>query len=243
MIRLANNCVGTVCTRYLYLQGVKNGVPTYNVIPQGDLSPIALKMQSFMPSPSNPSVLTGNYVGGFPSGFDNHAIDYRVDFDISSRQRLSTVAAIGAVHYLQNYANNLPLPYTMGTVAQIFPKVFDVEDAFTINNQMTNQLKYGFTRFAQPQVNAGDGKTQYSPAAMGITNVPPGQASTLFPGATFGSTGATGKTLDSGGKPITGTAETVWNGSSGGADSTQDAVPSTHAVVDPTSNGSRASTQ
>ena len=97
-----------------------------------------------------------------------------VDYDLSSRQRLSTVGAIGAVHYLQNYANNLLLPYTMGTVAQIFPKVFDVEDAFTINNQMTNQLKYGFTRFAQPQVNATDGLTQYSPTSMGITNVPAG---------------------------------------------------------------------
>ena len=51
-------------------------------------------------------------------------------------------------------------------------------------------------------------------------------------GATFGSTGATGKTLDASGKPITGTAETVWNGSSGGADSTQNVVPSTYAVVD-----------
>ena len=179
-----------------------------------------------MPPPSNPSILTGNYVGGFPSGFDNHVIDYRVDYDLSSRQRLSAVGAIGAVHYLQNYANNLPLPYTSGTVAQIFPKVFQAEDVFTINSRMANQLKYGFTRFPQPQVNASDGKTQYGPATMGITNVPSGQASTLFPGATFGTTGATGLTK------IVGTGDTAWQGSSGGADSTQSVVPSTYAVVD-----------
>jgi hypothetical protein len=226
-----NSCVGTACTRQPFM-GVKNGVPTNNVIPSSYLSPITQKMESLLPPPSNPSLLTNNYVGGFPSGFDNHVIDYRVDYDISSRQRLSAVGAIGAVHYLQNYQNVMPLPYTQGTIAQIFPKVFDIEDAFTINSRMTNQLKYGFTRFPQPQVNATDGKTQYSPATMGITNVPSGQASTLFPGATFGTTGATGKTLDASGKAIVGTAETVWNGSSGGASSTQNVVPSTYAVVD-----------
>ena len=136
-----NNCSGAVCTRQPFFAN-KNGIPTYNVIPQGDLSPIAQKMQSFMPAPSNPSVLTGTFVGGFPSGFDNYAVDYRVDYDLSSRQRLSTVGAIGAVHYLQNYANNLPLPYTMGTVAQIFPKVFDVEDAF---NQRLHDKPVGST--------------------------------------------------------------------------------------------------
>jgi len=33
----------------------------------------------------------------------------------------------------------------------------------------------------QPQVNATDGQAQYNAAAMGITNVPIGQASTEFP--------------------------------------------------------------
>jgi hypothetical protein len=219
-----NSCVGAVCTRQPFTS-TKNGVPTYNVIPQSYLSPIALKMESFLPQPSNPAILTGNFVGGFPSGFDNHLEDYRVDYDISSRQRISTVGAIGAVRYLNNYANGMPLPYTTGTIAKIFPKVLDVEDAFTITSRMTNQVKYGFTRFPQPQVNESDGISTYSPATMGITNVPTGQASTLFPGATFGTTGAA---LSSGTIP----SLTAWDGSSGGADSTQSVVPSTYALVD-----------
>ena len=221
----SNVCVGSSCTRMPFM-GIKNGIPTYNVIPAADLSPIAKKMQSFLPAPSNPSILVNNYVGGFPTGFDNHSIDYRVDFDVSPRQRISTVGAIGAVHYLRNFANGMPQPYTQGTVANIFPKFFDVEDAYTINSRMTNQLKYGFTRFPQPQVNQSDGKTQWEAAAMGISHVPAGQASTLFPGASFGSTGATGVTKTKG------TAETGWNSSSGGADSTQNVVPSTYSVVD-----------
>ena len=220
-----NSCAGSVCSRTPF-QGMKNGVPTYNVIPPGYLSPIAQKMQSYLPAPTNPSVLTGNFLGGFPSGFDNHTVDYRVDFDIDSRQRLSAVGAIGTQDYLQNYSTGLPIPYTTGTIAQIFPKVFDVEDAFTINSRMTNQLKFGFTRFPQPQVNESDGRSQYEPAAMKITNIPSGQASTLFPGASFATTGSTGLTK------VVGTAESAWNGSSGGAESTQSVTPSTYALVD-----------
>lgn len=199
----SNHCVGSVCTRTPF-QGLKNGIPTYNVIPTSYLSPIALKMASFMPPPSNSSVLTNNYLGGYPSGFDNNVKDYRVDFDLSAKQRISTIGAMGAVHYLQNYNTGgsgsgayglLPLPYVAGTVANIFPKVFDVEDTYTISDRVVNQLKYGFTRFAQPQVAATDGIAQYEPSALGITNVPAGQASTEFPGASFGQTGAVSTAL------------------------------------------------
>ena len=219
-----NSCVNNVCTRQPF-QAVKNGILTNNVIPSSYISPIAMKMQSFLPAPSNPSILVGNYVGGFPRGFDNHLEDYRVDYDVSSRQRISAVGAIGTVRYLNNYSVYLPLPYTTGTIANIFPKVFDVEDAYTINSRLMNQLKYSFTRFPQPQVNATDGKSQYNAAAMGITNVPSGQASTEFPANSFGSTGSTGL----GGTK--GTAEEQW-GSSGAGTSTQLVTPSTYAVLD-----------
>lgn len=225
-----NTCVGNVCTRTPF-QGLKNGIPTYNVIPAGYLSPITLKMASYLPAPSNPSALTQNYLGGVPSGFDNNAVDYRVDFDLSAKQRISTFAAMGAVHYLNNYVTNittatgagvygyLPLPYVAGTIANIFPKVFGLEDTYTINDKLINQLKYGFTRFAQPQTAATDGNPLYAPSAFGITNVPQGQASTEFPGASFGQTGAVGTTL------------TAWT-QQGTAGSTQRVTPNTFTVLD-----------
>src|SRR6266702_1743815 len=125
-------CVSNSCTRTPF-QGLKNGIPTYNVIPASYLSPIAIKMASFMPPPSNPSSLSNNYLGGYPSGFDNNVQDWRVDWDVNSKHRLSTVGAMGAVHYLQNYNTGgtgagayglLPLPYVAGTVANIFPKFY-----------------------------------------------------------------------------------------------------------------------
>ena len=191
-----NNCVGNVCTRQPFM-GVKNGVATYNVIPSAMISPIAKAMAAFMPAPSNPAVPSNNYLGGTPSGFDNHLTDWRVDYEINSRQHISSVGAMGAVHYLNNFQSGgsgataygfLPLPYVAGTYANIFPKDYVVEHTYTIRPNLVNQLKYSYTRFIQPQKNATDGVAKYAPSAMGISNLPSGQASTVFPGASFGTT-------------------------------------------------------
>ncbi len=222
-----NTCVGTTCTRTPF-QSIKNGLPTYNVIPGSYISPIAAKMASFMPAPSNPASLSNNYLGGYPSGFDNNVQDWRVDYDINSKQRLSTVGAMGAVHYLQNFTSGgsgagayglLPIPYVAGTVANIFPKFYDAEYNYVISNSLVNQAKYSYTRFIQPQKAATDGLTQYSPATMGITNVPAGAASTNFPGTSYGQTGAVSTTL------------TGWT-QQGAAGSTQSVVPETYAALD-----------
>ena len=183
----STTCVaGGACTRTPFM-GLKNGVPTYNVIPTGYLSPFALKAQSFLPAPTNPSVLLNNYSAGLPGGFDNHAIDYRVDFDINPKHRLSAVGAFGAVNYLNNYgAPYLPQPYTGGDLANIFPKNFDVEDAYTISNSMVNQFKFGFTRFYQNIHNSTAGVSQYEIGTLGATNLPAGQAGVEFPGISFG---------------------------------------------------------
>ena len=222
-----NACVGNSCTRTAF-QGVKNGIPTYNVIPASYLSPISAKMASFMPPPSNPTSLSNNYLGGYPSGFDNNVQDWRVDWDVNQKHRLSTVGAMGAVHYLQNFTSGgtgagayglLAIPYVAGTVANIFPKFYDAEWNWVISPSIVNQAKYSYTRFIQPQKAATDGLTQYSPATMGITNVPAGAASTNFPGSSFGQTGAVSTTL------------TGWT-QQGNAGSTQSVIPETYTALD-----------
>ncbi|MHB1022389.1 MAG: TonB-dependent receptor domain-containing protein [Acidobacteriaceae bacterium] len=216
----STSCTGGTCTRTPF-QGMKNGVATYNVIPAGYLSPIAQKMQSFLPAPTN-ATLVNNYLGGVPRGFDNHVIDYRVDYDLSSRQRVSAVGALGTVNYLNNYGSPfLPAPYTGGDLAQIFPKVFDVEDTYTFSPRIVNQLKYGYTRFYQNIKNATQGLTQYSAGTMGISNLPGGQASEEFPGAAFSSTGTYASK-----SPIT-----QWTSNSNAA-STQVTTPNNFALVD-----------
>jgi hypothetical protein len=215
----SNKCTSnTACTR-TPLSATKNGVSTYNVIPSSMISPIAKTMASFMPAPTISNTLTNNYLYAYTSGYDNHLLDWRVDYDLSPRQRISSVGAMGSVNYLRNFSNGMPVPYVTGTYADIHPKSYIVEDVFTINENLVNQIKYSYTRFIQPQRAATDGMSQYTPATMGITNVPTGQAASTFPGAAFATTTAYS------------TAMTSWTGNSTSY-STQRVNPNTFTLTD-----------
>jgi hypothetical protein len=218
------SCVGGTCTRQPF-QAMKGGVLTNNIIPTSYISSIAQAQESFLPDPNNPTTLVNNYTAGLPGGYDNHAIDYRVDFDVSSRHRISTIGAMGTVNYLNNYgAPFLPQPYTGGDLANIYPKVFAVEDAYTISNSMVNQLKFGFARFFQNIHSSTQGISAYSPATLGITNLPAGQAGQEFPAATFATT------------PFFGTAQQTWQAAQGttpsSATSTQLTTPNNFTLLD-----------
>jgi hypothetical protein len=221
------NCVGSACTRAPF-QGVKNGVPTYNVIPTSYISPIMQANQQFLPPPTNPAVISNNFLGGYPSGYDNHLIDWRVDYDLSSKQRISSVGAMGTYDYLNNFAGPFittasggATPYIGGDLAQIFPKNYQVEDSYVINERMTNQFKYGFTRFYQDIKDETQGISAWEEATLGVTNLPSGQAGQEFFGASFSTTPGF----------ASGNVPTTWRGSSGSV-STQLTTPNNYAIVD-----------
>ena len=217
-------CSGGTCTRKPF-QAIKNGVLTNNVIPANYISPIAKAMEQWLPDPTNPNSLTSNYSAGFPGGFDNHLYDYRVDFDITPKHRISTVGAMGTVNYLNNVGSGpyLPLPYTGGDLANIYPKVFDVEDAYTISNSLVNQFKFGYTRFFQNIHHWTENSATYGAPKLGITNLPAGQGGTEFPGESFSATTKFGTALQG------------WTGTPTGptnAVATQLTTPNNYALVD-----------
>jgi len=214
-----NSCTGSSCTR-TPLQGTKNGVATNNVIPSTMVSPIATAMTKFMPAPTNASVLVNNYLGGYPGGYDNHLIDWRVDYNLSAKQSISSVGAMGTVGYVNNYGSPfLPPPYIGGDLADIFPKDYVVGDTYTVSPNLVNQLKYSFTRFFQNIHDATQGVAAWELGAFGITNIPQGQAGQEFPGASFGTTSAYG------------TVQTTWTGN-GSSISTQLTTPNNYALTD-----------
>jgi hypothetical protein len=193
----SNKCTGSSCSR-LPLQGTKpgSGVVSNNVIPANMMSPISKAMQQWMPAPSNPGVLANNYLGGYPGGYDNHATDWRVDYDLSARNRISSVGVMGVENYLNNYgAPLLPLPYTGGDLAAIYPKDYVVGDTFTISPNLVNQLKGSYTRFFQNIHNSTQGNAAWGPTALGMTNIPAGQGGQEFPGASFANTVGFGTAL------------------------------------------------
>jgi len=211
-----NQCGPSGCTRQPFEY---NG--TYNVIPPGEISPIAQKMESFLPnypnSPNaylagdvNPNIWLNNFFASYKSGYDNHLEDWRVDYDLSSNHRISTVGTMGVIGYLNNYSNAMPAPLVTGDLATLYPNNFIVEDAYTINPHLVNQLKFSYTSFFQNIFDAS-ASSAWSATTMGITNVPAGQASATFPGASFGTSlgyGAVGLTGFTGNSTSTDTQPT-----------------------------------
>lgn len=192
---MTNSCTILGCTRQPF-QGIKNGVPTNNVIPASNISPITKQMESFWPNYNNasaanynPATISNNYLSTGIGGRDSHLYDFRVDYDISPRNRVSAVGAMGQFVYANNFsAPYLPAPYTIGDYATIVPKQYDVEDTYTITEHMTNQFKWGYTRFYMPITSASDtahgyGSTSKTIGAFGVTNLPGNgaQADTEFP--------------------------------------------------------------
>jgi hypothetical protein len=226
----SNNCIGAVCTRQPFA-AMKNSTLTYNVLPPGAISPIAKYMASFMPPPTNTSTLTNNYLGSEPGGYDNHVINWRVDYDMSSKNRLFSEGMMGTQNYVNNFAGpyinsptGAPTPYIGGDLAAVFPKNFVMGDTYTISSNLVNQLKASFTRFFQNIQNETQGVTAWEPAAAGITNLPTGQAAQEFPSAQFGTSTAFGN------------AQQYWTGigtsTTNNANSTQLTTPNNYAFTD-----------
>lgn len=200
------------------------------IIPKAELSPLALQMQSYLPTNYANTNTVNNFLGGVPSGFDNWEIAGRADFDLSSKQRLSYVIAYGVRRNVPFTVGSnavptvagvvLPLPYTAGGFATITPVITDIEHAWQISNNITNQLKFAFNRFGQPITNLTDGVAPYRAAAdLGITGLPAGQASTEFPEVSFATTTADPSQI----------ANWTSNGASG---ATQTTIPNTFTLLD-----------
>jgi len=193
-------CAGTSCTRSQFT-GMFNGVSTPNVIPASEVSPIAKTMQSFLPPPIN-TLITNNFIGGNPSGYDNWLYSARIDYTISPRQTISAVVTGGnrkAFPWTANAVSSVPssifpLPYIGSTYTQVGGHWADLSDTYTFTPQVVNQFKFGFSNFGgPPAINVTQGVTPYEAVNLGInfSGVPAGaQALTEFPTNAFAGSNA-----------------------------------------------------
>ena len=187
-------CTNASCSAYTRqpFQGLKNGIPTNNVIPASRFSAAALKMQSFLPAPAN-SNLTNNYITNYGTGLSNWTTTNRVDYTINPKQAISVVIAFGrqattapsAVSVSSgSTTNGMPPPYISTQQFSPKTKVFLFEHTYAISSSITNQFKYGYGRYDGPGYNQDNGGA-FAATALGFQGLPAGQASTSFPTVTF----------------------------------------------------------
>lgn len=178
---------GVACAKQF--QGLKNGVPTNNVIPDSRISTLAKYMQSFLPTNLVNSNLNTNYYYPYLKGNDNWEFTGKVDINIGSRQQIALVSTSGVRKFLgldMGSTSVLPLPYTNGTIVTEPTTTGIVKHTFVVSPTMINQVKFGYTRYWAPVKNATVGNDKYAAASgVGIGNLPAGQASEAFPAVTF----------------------------------------------------------
>lgn len=163
-------------------------VPTgpANVIPQDEISPVAAKMQSFLPTLTNQN-LTNNYLSPNSSGVTQWNSTDRLDYVITPNDTLSLVAAFSRsasaspVGQTTSGRNVGPVPYNFGQAYVPKSEVGIIEENHVFTAHVLNQLKIGFSRYDDPTINVDSLSPAYSATAMGITGLPPGQASQAFP--------------------------------------------------------------
>ena len=216
---LTNSCSSpSTCTRQPFM-GTFNGVPTANVIPASFLSPISQYEQKFMPAPTIAGIANNFLSGGIPTGYDNHELVFKVDFDVTQAQRLSFAFTHG-VRQSVGFGANLPLPYTASDSSDISPTIMIFEHSITLNQRMVNQFKFGFTRFPQPVFAPTAGLAPFRGGPdVGIGGLPVGQAADNFPGSAFSTTTAFPAGLSS------------WT-ENGAADASHNVVPNAFTLVD-----------
>jgi hypothetical protein len=181
-------------------QGLLNGVPTFNVIPQGLISPISLAMAAALPVPTNQSTVN-NYLAGLPLQQDDYRLDGRLDYTISARNKLSIVGVGGlnGSNTIPRYSSQtqLPLPYAGAAFVSAKTATGVITHTFVATQRLINTFKYGYTRTWGQSFSPTKGGP-FSAANEGILNTPPGNASVSAPGVTFSSGGPNAQASPSG---------------------------------------------
>ncbi|MES2391538.1 MAG: TonB-dependent receptor [Acidobacteriota bacterium] len=173
------------------------GAAAVDVIPSSQFSPVAVKMQSFLPSGIG-TTNQNNYIAPNRTGLTNWSMTDRIDYIVGPKDTVTMVAALGRQASSNPVGQNTvgrnvgPVPYNYGQTYAPKTAVGIIEEAHTFSAHVVNQIKYGYARYNGPTFNA-DELPAYSATAMGISEAAPGlsgAAANAFPITTWAGTNA-----------------------------------------------------
>jgi hypothetical protein len=163
-----------------------------NIIPANRLSNAAKSFQSYLPNATSPGIVN-NYLASLPEGLHNNNTTEKVDFNLSEKNRFFGFFSKGkyATDFTGSLApgtNTFPLPYTQGRIVTELPTTVQVHDTYVISPSVLNEASFSFGRIWIPIISATQGGGY--PTKAGLTGLPPGGASDVFPTINFGGTNA-----------------------------------------------------
>ena len=143
-----------------------------------------------MPAPTSAG-LQNNYLGQVPVSYNNNSFNLKIDYNLTTNQRLSGIYTYGKRSQPGPYREIssgtpqtvLPLPYTDTRLVSEIPTVFQLKHSWSIGSNLVNQLSFGYNHFFVPITNAtSDGKFS---TLSGLQGLPAGDASDAFLEASF----------------------------------------------------------
>jgi hypothetical protein len=170
-------CVGTLCTRTAF---------PLNVIPTTRFSSVSSKLAADLPGTINDN-LQNNYLGSLTGGTNQYDYTLKGDVNVTEKMRFSLLTQHGANTQPglgPNGGPQLPLPYTSSRYGPTLTWLDQFNMSYTITPTLVNVLGFSWNRFDTPFTDPTTG--QGWAAKVGLTGLPPGQASDTFPSIYFG---------------------------------------------------------
>jgi hypothetical protein len=171
--------------------GASCGSGTANVIPSSYIPTWVTNMTALLPSISSDA--TGNnYMAANNTALNNWSTTSRIDYIINSSDTLSVFGAVGRQASSNPVGQNTagrnvgPVPFNYGQTYAPKTAVWAVEETHTFSSNLINQVKWGYARYNGPTFSPNE-NTAYAATAMGLSNLPAGQAQNVFPIVVFGS--------------------------------------------------------
>jgi len=177
-------CTTTVCTRS---QFVYNG--TANVIPPGEISPIAQAMSQFWKGVSYANTSqSDNFIGTWTWGLSNWDGNMRVDYHLNDKHTITGILATGRQGLVGPSSQSTdmgPFPYRDSKSYRPITHIGILEDTYIITPHLVNQFKYGAAQYHSPDFDLTQDVTPWEAVTLGINGLPTGQAAQSFPEVKF----------------------------------------------------------
>jgi hypothetical protein len=179
---------------YTAAGGCGSGPVTPNVIPQGEISPIAQNLQQYWKGVDylNSSPVN-NYQGSYNYGLNNWSTTDRLDVNLSDKHKFSIIAASGRQGLIGPAGSQTtqvgPLPYLYSKTYAPITRVVLFNDTYLISQSLVNQFNYGIGQYHAPDFNITLLNPAWAATKAGISNLPAaGQAPNSFPIVKFSGT-------------------------------------------------------
>jgi hypothetical protein len=163
------------------------GVLTRQQFPHNQVplnSKVAQALQASLPTPQNDN-LQNNYSNTFTNGNKQYVYLAKIDAKLTSKDRISGIFQSGKSTPL-SYGDPLPVPYSSARASASTWYIGQINETHVFTTNLLNYLGGNFVRNQSSVSNptAGGGW----PAKVGLTGLPVGQTSDIFPQIGFGTT-------------------------------------------------------